>query len=98
MADPPSILAGVEGSNMYSVYVLRSFKNGKHYVGFTSKEPEERLRQHHSGTSQWSRQNGPLELIYKEAFEDKKSAQRREKFLKSGHGRSYLKKIVSKLA
>ena len=76
---------------MFYVYVLRSLKNGKHYVGLTSKTPEERLRQHHSGSSQWSRQNGPLQLIYDEAFDDKKSAQRRETFLKSGHGRSYLK-------
>jgi len=83
---------------MFSVYVLRSLKNGKHYVGFTSKDPEERLRQHRSGSSQWSRQNGPLELVHKEMFDDKESAQRREKFLKSGHGRSYLKKLVFRLA
>ena len=79
---------------MFYVYVLRSLKNGKQYVGLTSKGPEERLRQHQSGSSQWSRQNGPLELIHKEAFEDKKLAQWREKFLKSGHGRSYLKRII----
>jgi putative endonuclease len=79
---------------MFYVYVLRSLKNGKQYVGLTSKNPEERLRQHHSGSSQWSRQNGPLELIHKEEFEEKKAAQRREKFLKSGHGRSYLKRSI----
>jgi putative endonuclease len=79
---------------MFYVYVLRSLKNRKQYIGLTSKHPESRLRQHHSGSSQWSRQNGPFELIYQEAFEDKQSAQRREKFLKSGHGRSFLKRII----
>jgi putative endonuclease len=79
---------------MFYVYVLRSLKNGKQYVGLTSKCPEERLRQHRSGSSQWTRQNRPVELVCSEEFEDKKVAERREKFLKSGHGRSYLKRKI----
>jgi putative endonuclease len=76
---------------MYRIYVLKSLKNRKHYVGFTEKTIEERLAQHKSGSTQWTRQNGPFELVYQEEFQDKFAAQRRERFLKSGHGREFLK-------
>jgi len=79
---------------MYSVYVLRSLKNGKHYVGLTSKPIETRLKQHRSGSSQWTRQNGPFELVHAEQFETRALAAQREKFLKSGHGRQLLQQII----
>ena len=78
---------------MHCVYVLRSLKNGKRYVGLTGLEIENRLRQHRSGSTAWTRQNGPFELIHSEKFSNKKSAQRRERFLKSGHGREFLNQL-----
>ena len=79
---------------MYEVYVLRSLKNGKRYVGFTAHGIEARLRQHKSGSSQWTKQNGPFELVHTEIFPDRLSAHRREKFLKSGHGREFLTRVI----
>ncbi len=64
--------------NMYYVYVLKSKKNNKRYVGFTAKEPEERLREHNAGSSTWTRKNKPFELMYSELFADKKSTLARE--------------------
>ncbi len=78
----------------YTVYVLRSMKNGRRYVGMTSHAVEERLRQHHSRSTQWTRQNGPFELVHHEQFPERVSAQRRERFLKSGHGRAFLNSII----
>ena len=79
---------------MYYIYVLKSLKNQKHYVGSTGKDPKERLDEHHRGTAYWSKRNGPFELIYQERHVDKEFAQKREKFLKSGHGREFLKKKI----
>jgi len=75
---------------MYNVYVLKSQKNRKRYVGYTSKDPKVRLQEHNSGTDNWTRQNGPFELIYTEKFDNKKDAMAGEKFLKSGQGRKFL--------
>jgi len=75
---------------MYSVYVLRSLKNTKRYIGFTSKDPKIRLSEHNYGCNKWTRANKPFKLLYKEFFVSKKEAQNREKFLKSGQGRKWL--------
>ena len=54
---------------MHYVYVLRSSKNNKRYVGFTSKDPKVRLEEHMSGTNSWTRQNKPFQLVYQEEFD-----------------------------
>ncbi len=82
--------AGVERLTMYHVYVLQSLKNGRRYVGFTSQDVQSRLKQHHSGTNRWTKQNGPFRLLRIESFPDSRTARARERFLKSGHGREFL--------
>ena len=77
---------------MFYVYVLRSLKNNKQYTGFTSKKPLARLEEHNIGSNVFTRQNGPFELIHAEEHKDKSFARKRERFLKTGHGRSFLKK------
>jgi len=72
------------------VYVLRSEKNCKRYVGSIGKTVEERLIDHHSGSNKWSRANGPFKIIHREAYGSKTEALRREKFLKTGQGRKWL--------
>jgi putative endonuclease len=80
---------------MRSVYVLRSLRNGKRYVGCTGQAVTIRLRQHNSGRSRWTSQNGPFELLHVETFAEKGEAMRREKFLKSGAGRQELKVLLN---
>lgn len=72
------------------VYVLKSQKNGKRYVGYTSKSIDERLRQHRSGSTKWTKHNGPFDLVYQEEVVDVTAARKREIFLKSGQGRKFL--------
>lgn len=74
----------------YSIYILRSLKNNKRYIGYTGKNVDERFHEHLSGTNQWTRQNGPFILIHTESFVDKPSAIRRERFLKSGQDRKWI--------
>ena len=81
---------------MYTVYVLKSTKNSKRYVGMTSKELTLRLDWHRWGLTSWTKQNGPFDLIHVEEFSSREEATRREKYLKTGQGRRTLDHVVSK--
>ena len=83
---------------MYYVYVLRNPK-GILYKGFTSNL-KKRLKQHNSndGFLSYTNNRGPWKLIYKEEYETEKNARFREKFLKSGVGREFLKKQLVRLS
>lgn len=72
------------------VYVLRSEKSGMFYTGCTS-DLRKRLSEHNSGKSTYTKERGPFELIYYEAYRDSKDAFAREKHLKSGSGKNNLK-------
>jgi putative endonuclease len=76
------------------VYVLRSLKNKKRYIGCTGLRPQERLKQQNCGSNKWSKHNMPLELVYSEEFRDKKEARKREIFLKTGAGKQFLDKAI----
>lgn len=80
---------------MYRVYVLRSLRNGKRYVGFTGQAIAARLRQHNRGTNRWAAQNRPFELLRVEEYDTKEEASHRERFLKSGAGRKVLDTLVT---
>ena len=49
---------------MFFIYILRSEKNNKRYVGYTSKRVQQRLAEHNAGrTNKWTRQNRPFKLL-----------------------------------
>ena len=76
----------------FTVYVLRSLRNGWHYIGFTSRPVEQRLEEHNRGYSPgWSSRNRPFEVIYREEHSLEGKARARERFLKSGRGREWLR-------
>ena len=75
---------------MFYTYVLRSENDGKFYVGFT-KNLELRFEQHNNGLVESTRHRRPLELIYYEACLSRDDATKREKYLKSYHGKMFLK-------
>ena len=76
----------------FTVYVLRSLRNGRHYVGLTSRRVEQRLEEHNRGYPRgWSSRNGPFEVVYQEKHEGEGEARARERFLKSGRGREWLR-------
>ena len=75
---------------MFYVYVLRSESDSGFYIGF-STSLRARLRQHARGTSFATKSRGPWKLIYYEAYAEREDAEGREKFLKSGAGRRFLR-------
>ena len=78
---------------MFSVYILKSLKDGKFYIGQTANIPS-RLEYHLRGHVKATRNRRPLELIYNESFETRAQAMIREKYLKSLKGGQAFKKIL----
>jgi len=76
---------------MFYVYVLKSLKDLKHYIGF-SEDVEKRLKEHLNGKVTSTANRRPLELVYYEAYKFKKDALKQELFYKTGQGRRVLKK------
>lgn len=77
---------------MYSVYAIRSLKDGRIYVGLSSNI-NRRISEHNSGYVFSTKDYRPWKLIYKEEVENRKKARIREKYLKSGCGKELLKSI-----
>jgi putative endonuclease len=75
---------------MFYVYVLRSEADAGFYIGYT-KNLRARLKEHQAGNSFAIAHRNPWKLIYYEAYLNKDDALGREKYLKSGSGRKFLK-------
>jgi putative endonuclease len=78
---------------MYYTYVLQSEKDGNLYTGFT-KDLKLRFEQHNDGLVESTRHRRPLRLIYYEACLCRDDALRREKYLKSFHGKGFLRRML----
>ncbi|MEK7637788.1 MAG: GIY-YIG nuclease family protein [Patescibacteria group bacterium] len=72
------------------VYVLYSTSDYGFYTGYTSNL-RQRYGQHRQGKSFATKSRLPLKLVYYEVCLSWKDARAREKFLKSGMGKRYLK-------
>ncbi len=77
---------------MYFVYVIKSIKYQKYYTGHTN-DIERRLKEHNSGKTKSIKLYTPFELIYIEKYFTRADAIKRERYLKSGSGREFLKTI-----
>jgi len=76
---------------MHYIYVLQNIE-GRLYIGY-SRDIKTRIIDHNTGKgSITTKKYGPWKLIYYEGYLDQKDALGREKFLKGGSGKQYLKK------
>jgi putative endonuclease len=78
----------------FTVYILASEKDNSWYIGFTS-DLDKRLKDHNNGRTITTSRKMPWEVIYYEVSFSKYDAIAREKYLKSGMGRRYLKNRLS---
>ena len=76
---------------MHYVYVLLSKKDKNKYVGY-AKNLKLRFEQHEKGKVSCTKDRRPLKLIYYEACLNQQDATHREKYLKTYHGKMFLKK------
>lgn len=66
---------------MYFLYLLRSKKDKKLYIGYTN-DLNKKLKQHSNGEVFSTKGRWPFEIIYYEAYKSRKDAMKREKNLK----------------
>jgi putative endonuclease len=74
----------------FYTYLIQSKKNGQWYIGSTV-DLRKRFKEHNSNKVFPTKGRGPFELIYYEASISEQDARTREKYLKTGFGRRYLK-------
>ena len=76
------------------VYTLYSPVHDKIYVGETS-DLEDRYRSHNElATKGWTMHYRPWVILYKEECTDRRHARIREKQLKTGSGREFLRSLL----
>ena len=76
---------------MFYVYILQSQKDKSYYTGFT-ENLDQRLKDHNSGSADYSKSKAPFELVWHCAFKNKKKAMDFGKYLKQGSGFAFAKK------
>lgn len=79
---------------MFYVYVLKSKRDQKLYIGFAS-DLRTRIQRHNVGKVKSTCYRRPLELIYYEAYRNEKIARKRERQLKNGKAHTALKKRLT---
>ena len=78
--------------NMFYVYAIKSQSRNYIYVGLTNSL-ERRLEEHNGGKNKTTWPYRPFSLIHYETFEKRIDARLREKYLKSGIGKDFLKSL-----
>ena len=74
----------------FYTYVLQSQKDNKFYTGYTNNL-KLRFEQHNKGQVRSTKNRRPLKIIYCEACLSQKDATHREKYLKTYHGKFFIK-------
>jgi putative endonuclease len=82
---------------MFTVYAIKSEVDKRIYVGFTN-DVKRRIKEHNSGKTKSTKGYRPWKLLYEECVESRKKARAREKYLKSGVGKEFLKNINGPVA
>ena len=78
---------------MYNVYILRSKKDGRYYVGHTD-DLERRMMEHENGKSPYTRNRGPWILVKVEEYETRSEAMKREREIKRRKSRGYIDRLI----
>jgi len=78
---------------MFYIYILKSKKDHKFYVGQT-ENLEKRIIRHNQGFVPSTRHRRPLQLVYKEEFDTRSKAMKREKYFKTLEGGSFIKDFL----
>ena len=79
---------------MHFVYILKSKKDERYYVGCTS-DIDKRIKAHNAGKTRSLKNRRPLDLVYTEKYTSMEDAYNREKQIKSYKGGEAFKKLVS---
>jgi len=78
---------------MFFLYILKSNKNGKYYIGSTHNL-ENRLKEHNSGKIRSTKGLIPLEIVYTESYLTNTDARKRESCMKRRKSRKYIESLI----
>ena len=78
---------------MIEVYAILSESSGEIYVGM-ALSAEKRLKEHNAGKNRYTKGLRPWKILNIEYFLNWEKARVREKYLKSGIGKEFLKSLV----
>ena len=70
---------------MFIVYILKSLKNGRFYIGQT-QDINDRIKRHNSGKVKSTKHYKPWEIVYSEDYQIRSEACKREVQIKSYKG------------
>ena len=84
---------GGQLSDMWFVYVLKSLKDGKYYIGSTS-DLKKRILQHNRGSNTSTKHRRPLELVYSGTYNTEEEAVARAFQIKRYKGGQAFKKLI----
>ena len=83
---------------MYSIYVIQSLVDQRLYVGM-SENVTRRIKEHNNGRVFSTKGYRPWKIVYTETIGDRSQTRIREKYLKSGSGKEWIKaKLYSGVA
>jgi putative endonuclease len=78
----------------YFLYILRSQKDQKLYIGITDNL-ERRLKEHNSGRSKSTKSRVPFSLVYNESFLSRSDAAKREWYFKNtSEGNKMMRELI----
>ncbi len=80
---------------MYYVYILKSEKDSRLYIGQT-QDLQKRLFRHNQGMVEITRNRRPFTLIASQSYETRAEAMKMEKYLKRLKGGNEFKKILTR--
>jgi len=78
---------------MHFVYILRSLKDGRYYIGSTTNV-QARLIKHNAGGNVSTKHRRPFVVVWQEECSDRSSALRRENEIKKMKGGIQFKKLL----
>ena len=78
---------------MYYVYILKSLKTERFYIGY-SNDIQARLVRHNAGATPSTKSGRPWRIVYYEKFSTKTDAIKREREIKKQKSREYILKLI----
>ncbi len=82
---------------MFYVYAIKSLSRNYIYV-VPTENIERRVKEHQNGDNKTTAPYRPFVLFYTEEFTTRSEARKKEKLLKSGSGKEFLKHLLNSLS
>ncbi|MEK7078804.1 MAG: GIY-YIG nuclease family protein [Patescibacteria group bacterium] len=82
---------------MSTVYILQNNQSKRYYIGSTN-DIDRRITEHNRGQTKSTRVAGNWMIVYKEEFDNRIDAKRRERQIKSYKGGNAFKKLISNIS